>query len=339
MTGYCLDERLAEVEQVMLSALQPGDGDPSGFFRSMQYAMGWVDAEGGAARTGGKRFRPRLCLLSCAAAGGDPAAAVPAAAAVELLHNFTLVHDDIQDGSPQRHHRPSVWNIWGVPLAINTGDGMMIASHLTMQRLLDAGLPPELTLRAVLEMDSTALRICEGQHRDISFERRTDVSSAEYLEMIGLKTGVLMGLSCLLGALAAGCAPASTELYRRFGESLGTAYQIRDDLDGVWGEETATGKRAMEDVYSRKKSYPAVRAFELAGGADADRLRSVYEQDELSIEDALWLRALMTGLGIESEGRERLRALRAEAQSALRAAGASGPAAEELSAFAERLFG
>ena len=331
-------EYLPMVEEEMRRAVSPPNGRPPEFYASMQYAMGWLDEELRPTEApGGKRLRPRLCLLACAASRGDPHRAVQAAAAIELLHNFTLVHDDIQDSSPQRHHRPSVWSLTGVPLAINTGDGMLIASHLLLTGLARSEVPPALVVHAVEQFDRTALRVCEGQHMDISFEARDSVSSAEYLEMIQRKTAALMGLSCYLGALVGATEVKTLEMYRTFGERLGMGYQIRDDLAGVWQEETRTGKRAMEDIYQRKKSYPVVRAFEAATGEDAVRLRSIYTA-EVSEADALWVRDLMDRLGLQAEGRARIQECARSAVEALDASGASGPAADELRRIADWLL-
>lgn len=337
--GVDLEAYLARVREEMRVGLSPEGGEPDQFYAAMRYAVGLADEELRPADTGGgKLLRPRLCLLACAAAGGDPSTAVLAAAALELLHNFTLVHDDIQDGSPTRRHRPSVWTLLGVPLAINTGDAMHATSHLVLGGLARDGLDAALVLRALEEFSLTARRLCEGQHMDISYESRPSVSSAEHLAMVDRKTGALMGLSCYLGALVAGAGRGALEGYRRFGELVGTGYQIRDDLAGVWHEEASTGKRLMEDVYSRKKSYPAVRAFETASGPDAERLRTIYADGAVSEEDAHWVRDLMTRLGLHEEGRARVRECVAAGLAALDSSGASGSAAGQLRAFADDLL-
>ncbi len=319
------------LREEMRRALLVEDGEPEEFYGYMQYALGWTDERlSPSADAGGKMLRPRLCLLACEAAGGDARAAVPAAAAVELLHNFTLVHDDIQDNSPQRRHRPSVWKLVGVPRAIGVGDGIFAASHRALESLDGGGVEPGLVVHALREFDLTTLRVCEGQHMDLSFERRDSVPLEEYLAMITRKTGALMGLSCYLGALVADAPPEARELYRAFGERLGVAYQIRDDLRGVWQTESGTGKRAMEDVYSRKKSYPAVRAFELATGEDAARLRSIYSDGEVSESDALWTRELMDRLGIREEGLARVREYASSATEALEHTGTDASRLEEF---------
>jgi geranylgeranyl diphosphate synthase type I len=334
-----LSECLSLAQDEMRAALSPDGGEPAEFYGSMRYALGWADESfEPTERRGGKRLRPRLCLLCCLAAGGDPRAAAPAAAAIELLHNFSLVHDDIQDDSPQRHHRPSVWSLIGVPLAINTGDGLYAAAHLALSRLGRSVSAPELVTGAFEEFDRTALRICEGQHMDLLYVQRHVVTSEEYLRMIARKTGALFGLACGLGALVAGADAPTRDQYRLYGERLGAAYQIRDDLQGVWRDPASTGKRAMEDIYSRKKAYAAVRAFEISRGDDAARLRSIYAEGPVSEQDAAWVRELMGRLGVHEEGEAKVRECAAGAVEALAAAGASGPAADDLRAVAEGLL-
>ncbi|MDQ3328824.1 MAG: polyprenyl synthetase family protein, partial [Chloroflexota bacterium] len=239
-----LDACMPLVRDEMLAVLATVAGGPEGFYAAMRYAVGLADEQLRAAEQGGgKLLRPRLVVLSCVAAGGDFARAIPVAAAVELLHNFTLVHDDIQDNSPQRRHRPALWNLMGTPLAINAGDAMYASSHLVLSSLARRGGDPALVLHALEEFDQTAITLCEGQHMDISFESRAAVSSDEYLAMIERKTGALMGLSCYLGALVADTPPAVRQEYRRFGLAAGMGYQILDDLAGVWQDEAHTGKR------------------------------------------------------------------------------------------------
>lgn len=337
--GVDLDALLPVVREEMRSALSSEDGVLRDFYSAMQYAVGWADERLIQVDTGGgKLLRPRLCLLSCAAAGGDPAVAVPAAAAVELLHNFSLVHDDIQDGGLQRRHRPSVWKLIGLPLALNVGDAMYATAHLLLGSLAQRGVDAALVLQAFEQFDLTARRLCEGQHMDITYEQRETVTYEEYLAMIGRKTGALMGYSCYLGALVAGAAPDALELYRSFGEQVGVGYQIHDDLASVWHPEADTGKRPMEDIYSRKKSYPAVRAFEAARGEDAARLREIYGSASVSEQDAFWVQALMGRLGLREEGKARVRACMSRGLEDLAAAGASGPAARQLREFASGLL-
>ncbi|MEJ7653458.1 MAG: polyprenyl synthetase family protein [Chloroflexia bacterium] len=215
-----LDGRLEldAVTDLVRRALSPEDGKPEEFYAVMRYAMGWTDEQLRPIESGGgKLHRPRLCMLACLAAGGG-SSALPAAAALELFHNFTLVHDDIQDDSPQRRHRPSVWSLVGVPLAINTGtacSSRLIGCSLARRD----GFGPGARDSRARRVDRAAPRFAKG-NMDISFERRDSVSSDEYLAMIERKTGALMGLSCYLGALTAGAPRADLALYRAFGEGV-----------------------------------------------------------------------------------------------------------------------
>ncbi len=261
------------------------------FYSIMQYHLGWIDesfapATGG----GGKHVRPILCLLTCQATGGDPDQAVQAAAAIELVHNFSLVHDDIEDKSHLRRGRPTVWKIWGVPQAINVGDGLFVLAHLIMQRLADRGVPPQRVLTALEILDQACLALTEGQYLDLSFETRLDVDVEQYLSMIRGKTAALFSAAAQLGAVVAGSDPESIACYRRFGQNLGLAFQIVDDILGIWGDPQATGKPAADDIRQRKKTLPIVRAFEEEQKVGGKGLMEIYQReiiDEGAVEAAL----------------------------------------------------
>lgn len=249
------------------------------YFAMMRYHLGWTDEALRPAQTpGGKRLRPLLCLLSCAAAGGDPRQALPAACAVELVHNFSLIHDDIQDRSPMRRGRRAVWDVWGVPQAINVGDGMFVVARLALHDLADQGVPLDRCQAAVQSLDRACLALCEGQFLDMTFEGRLDVAMDEYVKMIGHKTAALMSASTQLGAIVATGDESLVELYGRFGENLGIAFQIQDDILGIWGEEEVTGKSAATDLRDRKKTLPVVYAMEHSDRAAAREMAELYGQ-------------------------------------------------------------
>jgi len=277
----------AELREVLTSP-QP---QLASFYGMMQYHLGWVDEGFVPARDGGgKRLRPILCLLTCQANGGDPDQALPAAAAIELVHNFSLVHDDIEDRSPLRRGRPTVWKIWGVPQAINVGDGIFALAHLAMQRLAKRGVPPRRVLAALEILDQACLALTEGQYLDLSFETRLDVDVEQYLAMIRGKTAALFSAAAQLGALVAGSNVESIARYRRFGENLGLAFQITDDILGIWGNPQLTGKPAADDIRQRKKTLPIVRALEEEQRTGGQGLREIYQQetiDERAMEVAL----------------------------------------------------
>lgn len=173
------------IEGALREALQTPHAHLAAHHGMMHYHLGWVDErfQPKPAR-GGKRLRPLLCLLACEAAGGDVHDALPAAAAIEILHNFSLVHDDIEDNSPTRRGRPAVWALWGVPQAVNVGDALFALAHRTLGRLWERDMPAERVLAAILAFDEACVALTEGQYLDMSFEERSDVTVDEYLRMI-----------------------------------------------------------------------------------------------------------------------------------------------------------
>jgi len=266
---------LPAVEAEMRSLLTAGEPGVARHYAMLQYHMGWLDTElVPASAPSGKRVRPMLCLLACVAAGGDPSQALPAAAGLELLHNFSLIHDDIEDDSLTRRHRPTVWALFGLPQACNAGDAMFSLAHLAFFRLPERGIQSASALRALQVFDETCLRLTEGQFLDMSFESRVDVTVDEYFAMIAGKTGALLGAAPEIGALVAGAEPEIAATYRRFGRALGRAFQLQDDVLGIWGDEMQTGKSAASDILSKKKSLPVVYA--LSGQAAGPELRRLY---------------------------------------------------------------
>ena len=243
----------------------------------MRYHLGTAGPEGEpVAARAGKMLRPTLCLLCCQAVGGRRRQALPAAAAIELIHNFTLIHDDIEDASHSRHGRDTVWRVWGEAQAINAGDGMFALAHLALHRLFEVGVAAQQVLEAARLLDEAALALCEGQHLDLEFEERLDVTCDDYLAMVSAKTGALMGAATAVGALVGGAPGDVVSAFQSFGRRLGLAFQIRDDVLGVWGDSAETGKSAGDDVAARKKSYPIVHALAHASEKDREALRHLY---------------------------------------------------------------
>jgi geranylgeranyl diphosphate synthase type I len=238
--------------------------------RLASYHMGWTDPGGNPVESpGGKGIRPTLAMLAAEAAWTDPEVGVPGGVAVELVHNFSLIHDDIIDTDTERHHRPTVWSVYGIGPAIVAGDALQILAH---QVLLESPSGRGAAASAALA-DATAAMIA-GQADDIAFETRRDVSVEQCMAMSAAKTGAILGCASSIGAILADAPDATVGALRDYGRHLGLAFQAVDDLLGIWGDPDRTGKPAGSDLRSRKKSMPVVSAL-AAGGAEADELRAL----------------------------------------------------------------
>jgi geranylgeranyl diphosphate synthase type I len=248
--------------------------------RPMRYHLGWEDAEGRPDAGGGKALRPVLCLTACELAGGRAEQAMPAAAALELIHNFTLIHDDIQDGDATRRGRATTWNVFGTPQAIAAGNGMRALADATL--LAGAGLPPDLAASASAELTARTLEVIEGQYLDLSFEAERRVSVEAYLDMVGRKTGALVQAAMHLGALTATGDPATAAAFGACGRRLGLAFQVRDDWLGVWGDPSLTGKAVGADIRRKKQSLPVLTLFAHASASERAWLEEAYRADEVT---------------------------------------------------------
>jgi len=277
----------SEIDSELRSVLA---GRQSPLYDMMRYHLGWIDAQGHTLPgSAGKALRPSLCLLACEVVGGEYHRALPAAAAVELVHNFSLIHDDIQDDDRERRHRPTVWSIWGKPQAINA----------SLSRLSERGISGEKQLHAQRILDESCLRLIEGQYLDISYESRLDIGVADYLEMIDGKTATLIGCSLELGALlGTDDEPVIRGLWD-FGRNLGLAFQIRDDILGIWGDEQETGKPLGSDIRRRKKSFPIVYALEKATGKVKTELASIYQNEAIDEDGTLSVLRILDGVGAQ----------------------------------------
>ncbi len=240
---------------LQVSVLQIKSPEVRAMADMVAYHFGWSEADASAR---GKRVRPLLTMLSCAAAGGDWRRALPAASAVELIHNFSLIHDDIQDNSAERRGRATVWKRWGVAQAINTGDALLVLAHLAAHRLTGLGVAPATAMTVLRLLDEACLHLTRGQHLDLAFESRAEVSEAEYLEMIEGKTAALLSAATTCGACVAEPAEESLDHFRQYGRHLGLAFQILDDILGIWGSPQVTGKPAGDDLRAHKKSLPVL---------------------------------------------------------------------------------
>ncbi len=225
----------------------------------------------------GKRLRPQLLLRTALEEGGRIECAIDAAVAIEILHNYSLVHDDIEDGDELRHGRTTIWAQFGVPHGINAGDALCAISYLTLLHE-EAVVPPGRVVEMLQVLHEANLRMCEGQGLDIEFETKTIVSMPQYLDMIAGKTGALFAASCQLGALAAGADSARADRYAALGRAYGLAFQIRDDVLGTWGTTDVTGKPSGADIGRRKWSFPLVWALGLPPSNDRSIVEAAYAQ-------------------------------------------------------------
>lgn len=301
-------------------------GLPSAVRTVVGYHFGWWDRHGRPEQGGhGKALRPTLLLLTAQALGGRLDETTRTAAAVELVHNFSLVHDDVMDGDRTRHHRPTVWHAFGVNQAILAGDAMLALAF----RLVAESAGP-LAARASECLARCVVRLCEGQYGDLAFERRENVTLPECLAMVGGKTATLLECSCALGALLAGADTHRVDAVRGYGRALGVAFQVVDDMLGIWGDSAVTGKPVGADLARRKKSLPVVAA--LTSGTEAGQeLATLYRGkgplDPVGTERAA---ELIEVAGGRDWARKEIAACLAEATAHLDAAGCEPMAYTEL---------
>lgn len=305
------------LEHTLAAAVPPLEGHAVNTL--LRYHLGWSDRTGTPAATPasqGKALRPTLCMFACDALQGDPGHAAPAAAALELIHNFSLVHDDIQDQGMERRHQPTVWAIWGAERALVAGDAMQSLGDLSTLRV-DGGVPPSTTIRVSQLLTQSYLEMIEGQCRDLEFEKREVIASEEYLDMIALKTGALIRSSMVIGATIATDDVETLEGVARFGRAIGRLFQIRDDYLGIWGDEAITGKSTDSDIVQRKKSYPIVYAFQNAHGTNRDELLRLYSQEALDEAGVDRVMDILDDLGADHRTDELTEATAEEGRAAL----------------------
>lgn len=296
------------------------------------YHFGWWDAAGVPADADhGKAIRPTLVLCAATAVGGAPAEAVPAAVAVELVHNFTLLHDDVMDRDQTRRHRATAWRVFGTGQAILAGDALLTLAYEVLAQGAHPAFRP-----AATALSRAVLAVQDGQAADLSFESRADVTLPECVRMAELKTAALLGCATGLGALYGGASPEQADHLRAFGEHIGLAFQLVDDLLGIWGDPAVTGKPAHSDLVSRKKSLPVVAA--LSAGSPASReLKTLYLSAEEALSPTAAARAatLIAEAGAQGWCRTKIDDLVARAMESLRLAAAQPRQAAELTALAK----
>lgn len=261
----------------------------------LRYHLGWTD-ERGEPRDGHftPYFASTLALVTSEAISGEYIPALPAAIAVELVYNFTLVHGEVQAGRIDAQDRPSIWWVWGPAQAINAGDGLHAMGRSAIMKLSQSGIPADLVLKAVEMLDRTCLTLCEGQYMDLSFQDQLMVTRQDYFTMIERKSGSLAGCAAGLGALAAGADDAVSEKYQQLGSKIGMAWQITQDVADLWGEH-GDGV-TPSNLLNKKKSLPLIYALEHASTADKRELTNIYMKRVLETEDAARIVAILDGV-------------------------------------------
>jgi len=335
-----------EIEAV-LGAHEPreprgADEGSDQYYGIMRYHLGLASADlKPMAAPVGKGLRGALLLLVARAFDGDARDVAPLAAAVELLHNFSLVHDDIEDGSATRRHRATVWSIWGAPIGINAGDGLYALAHLALYRSPLRDSNSRALIDVARTFEEAALHLAEGQHRDMTLQAAgvSDVSVDDYLRMIDGKTATLIAAAASIGARAAGAGATQVGRAGRFGRELGLAFQMQDDILGIWGDERVTGKSAVSDIATRKKTLPVLLALAHAAPDDRARLRALYARPGDSAADAADtadILALLDRAGARDVARDYLRRHREAALQVLAEMDLPDAASAPLRAFERR---
>jgi geranylgeranyl diphosphate synthase type I len=321
---FDLPSLIADVEGEILRLVIDRDPSTHGMYEMVRYHMG-LDGSGSS----GKRMRPLLGLLAYASITGETAPALPGAAAVELGHNFSLIHDDIEDGDRERRHRATLWTVHGIPQAINTGDAVFVLSRIALHRLTELGFSDAKVLRLMRLFDETCLALCEGQYIDIwTGEHDITMTVDLYFDMIGRKTAALISASIEAGALLATDDEEVISRYRKFGWALGLAFQLNDDVLGIWGREQATGKEPS-DLAKHKKTLPVIHAMEHAAPGDRAHIEALYAHPDPGPAEIAEAMAILDRTGSQDYTRAQARHWRDEAIAQLDAAGVVQPAARE----------
>jgi geranylgeranyl diphosphate synthase type I len=274
------------------------------------------------------------CLASSGAEGKDETwqSALPAAAAVELVHNFSLVHDDIQDNSPKRRGRDTVWAKWGAPMAINVGDALFVMSNQAIMDLKNK-YPAETVVKVAEILHNTCLDLTRGQFLDMSYEERNDLKVEDYWPMISGKTAALLSACCHIGAVLGGADEEKEESYRSFGHYLGLAFQVQDDILGIWGDEKVTGKSVASDLVEGKNSLPV-----LIGLGKKRKFAERWANGPIQPEEVEQLARLLASEGGYGEAKEASIQMTDMAINSLREADPQGEAGEALFELTNKLL-
>ncbi len=319
---------LRALDQELGNALQAPGPLYADFFNIFRYHLGFTDAKGNSALSDpGKRIRSLLCMWSCEAGGGNWQDAVPAAAAVELIHNFSLIHDDIEDNSDARRGRPTVWKVWGLAQGVNAGDAMFVLAQMSLARLI-ATVPLDRYVELQRVFDSATLKLTQGQFLDIGYERADQVNLEHYLEMVSGKTAALISAACEIGVRIATTDTAIIDSFAAYGRNLGIAFQISDDVLGLWGDPEVTGKSARTDLLSRKKSYPVLAAMQ---GDSGNELRDLYAKPAWTEMDIQRIEQILAASGAREQALQIAQDYANQAKVALAASKLKNEATDRLS--------
>jgi geranylgeranyl diphosphate synthase type I len=305
-----------EIEAELRHILGPRE---SPLYDMLRYHLGWINESGEQISvTRGKSLRPVLCLLACSAETGDYTRALPAAAALELVHNFSLIHDDIQDNDAERHGRPTVWSIWGKSQAINAGTSMRILASLALDSLAHKGVTLDRQFRAHRLLDECSLSLIEGQYLDIDFESRFDITTSDYFTMISKKTACLITCALEMGAMLGTDDESHLEAFHQLGLALGLAFQVQDDILGIWGCSEDTGKPVYSDIRSHKKSLPIVYALERINAWQRNQFTQIYHDGMANTQEGIdTILGILDEIGARKAAEEMVEAYRIQALAVL----------------------
>jgi geranylgeranyl diphosphate synthase, type I len=335
-----IDERIPWLDAVMEGALTSASRDLD-LYQWSRYHLGWNDetltpmSEAERRRHGGKRLRGVLTVLAAEAMGGDGRAAAPGGAAIELIHNFSLVHDDVEDNDEERRHRRTVWKLWGVPQAINVGSNMQAMVDMAVLRLRSA-YPAETVVRIFECVTRAVVLMTEGQYLDMAAEDAHEMSLEEYFRMTGGKTAALLEGALRVGAILGSADESRLEAMAAFGRGFGLAFQCRDDFLGIWGEPSLTGKPVGSDILQGKRSLPVVHAL---SAAPAESLAGKRLRHSLRERDVPSVLALFASLGTAEFVNQRVEEHTAASLSGLERAKAASPYGEAIRDIAEYALG
>jgi geranylgeranyl diphosphate synthase type I len=303
------------------------------------YFFGWLDESFNRVENvnKGKRLRPIMTLLACEALTGDHTPALPLAAVVEIIHNYSLIHDDIADRDEERRGRPTLWKIWGDGLAINAGDALYTLAYKT---ILNMQRPSHQVIAMQNVVVDTAIALAKGQHYDITFERQVEVDEQMYLDMIGGKTAALIAAALRLGAMAGTEDEAVIEAYAEFGRHLGLAFQIQDDFLNIWVDSAITGKPQHSDLRNKKKSLPVTYAFGHVGDDDRARMHAIYSdvESDMSEDDIAFMLDIFQRIDARTYTEQLAKHHTDSALASLERTGVQAPAQDALRSLANMLI-